>query len=210
MTGPDTTLRLAELLAARLCHDLASPLGVLGGLLELADGGDAAALADARAAAASLAGRLRLLRAAWAADPVPLQPAALLELAGAMTMDGHISIDATGLAMVGAFSAMAGRLTLNMLLLGAQALRGQGRLHLAGAAGAEISLRIAGPRAAWPAGTAACLADPDTAWQHLDDARALQLPLTVLLAQQAGLRLGMLLPLTATPDAPPPLRLSLG
>ena len=192
MTASDATLRLAELLAARLCHDLASPLGVLGGLLELADGGDAAALADARAATASLAGRLRLLRAAWAADPAPLQPAALLELAGALTMDARISIDATGLAMVGAFSADGGRVALNLLLLGAQALRGQGSLHLAGAASAEISLRIAGPRAAWPAGTAACLADPDTAWQHLDDARALQLPLT------------------AAPDAPPPLRLSLG
>jgi histidine phosphotransferase ChpT len=209
MNASPDPLRLAEILAARLCHDLASPVGVLSGLLDLAQGGDASAVADAQAAASALADRLRLLRAAWAADPAPLMPAALLSLAAPLACGGRVVLDAAGLSLDGPFSPAAGRVALNLLLLGAQSLHGQGSLHLAGSSSLEISLRIAGPRAAWPPGTAACLGDPDTAWSRLEDVRGMQLPLTVLLAQQAGLRLGMLMPMSAPASAPPPLLLQL-
>ena len=36
MTGMSDSLRLAELLCARLCHDLSGPLGALIGILEIA------------------------------------------------------------------------------------------------------------------------------------------------------------------------------
>ena len=67
-----TGLRLAELLAARLCHEVSGPAGTLAGAVEIArtePASAAEALDIAAKAAASLAGRLRLLRAAWAGTP---------------------------------------------------------------------------------------------------------------------------------------------
>jgi hypothetical protein len=98
---------------------------------------------------------------------------------------------------------------LNLLLLAAEALRGGGTLRLSGAPDGELLIRIDGPRAAWPAGLAACLADEEAAWAALDDPRALQAPLTALIARQAGVRLSMLLP-SGIAGGVPPLLLSLG
>ena len=56
--------KLAEILAARLCHDLAGLTGSLGGALELAEE-DAEALSVARDSALALHARLTLLRAAF-------------------------------------------------------------------------------------------------------------------------------------------------
>src|SRR3954454_25339494 len=70
MSGTQDMLRLAELLCARLCHDLSGPLGALVGILEIAreeqPEGETLALADETAN--ELVQRLRLLRAAWGRD----------------------------------------------------------------------------------------------------------------------------------------------
>ena len=68
MTGTSEALRLAELLCARLCHDLSGPLGALIGVLEVARDKqpDSEALALAEETAVQLAQRLKLLRAAGA------------------------------------------------------------------------------------------------------------------------------------------------
>ena len=64
------TLRLAELLCARLCHDLAGPLGALIGVLEIAREEDpnSDTLALAELTTVELGQRLKLLRAAWGQD----------------------------------------------------------------------------------------------------------------------------------------------
>src|SRR5258708_36426818 len=62
------SLRLAELLASRLCHDLSGPINTLDGVLELARDDplmQAEALGEASEAAAVLTRRLRVLRPAW-------------------------------------------------------------------------------------------------------------------------------------------------
>ena len=80
----------------------------------------------------------------------------------------------------------------NLLLLAADSLNGTGTVTLAGT-GTDLVVAIAGPRAAWPAGLAASLANEAAAWAALNDPRTLQMPLTVLLARTLGLRLGALL-----------------
>ena len=68
ISRPDP-LRLPAALAARICHDIAGPLGALSATLELlAEDGDPEALAIARESATMLSARLRLLRAAWAEE----------------------------------------------------------------------------------------------------------------------------------------------
>lgn len=202
------SLRLAEVLAARLCHDLASPLGAFSGVIELAEEtGDLTVLADARAISARLSGQLRLLRAAWAADPAPLSVSELEAFARDMAGHRRISMDLSGLARDQGFGAEAGRSVLNLLLLGVEAVGGEGTLHLSGAPAREVVLRIAGARATWPAGMVSCLLAPGEAWAHATEPRALQMPLTVLLAAQAGFHLSLLMPLTAATGAVPPLLL---
>jgi hypothetical protein len=100
------------------------------------------------------------------------------------------------------FSPSVSRLLLNVLLLAAEALKGAGEVRLAGT-GSDLVIAIAGPRAAWPAGLAACLTSEAGAWAALHDARSLQMPLTALLARALGLRLTLLMPAGAGGPAPP-------
>ena len=210
MTITPNEFRLAELLTARLCHDLAGPLGTLAGAVELVEEtGDGTILATAREVSALLVRRLRLLRAAWATDPAPFGVADLKNLMGGLPAGDRIALDFSGLSATPDFTAEIGRVVLNLLLLGAEALRGGGTLHLAGAPDQEIVLRIAGPRAAWPAALPSCLLAQGQSPELLEP-RSLQLPLTVLLAFQAGYRLSLLMPLTAAADSPPPLLLQPG
>jgi hypothetical protein len=203
------SLLLAETLAARLCHDIASPLGSLMGVLELVREGDGEALELAVETAQRLGQRLRLLRAAWGAQPGPLGVAELPELAKGLPGGHRIRFDLGGLALSPDFAPESGRLVLNLLLLAAEALPGGGTLFLSGAARRDVLLRVEGPHAAWPAGLAGFLVDPDSAWAALGDPRTLQAPLAALLAAQAGLRLGLLLP-GGPATGVPPLMLDLG
>ena len=70
MTAQSEALRLAELLCARLCHDLSGPLGALIGIIEIAreEQPDSETLALAEETAVELGQRLKLLRAAWGQD----------------------------------------------------------------------------------------------------------------------------------------------
>jgi hypothetical protein len=80
-----------------------------------------------------------------------------------------------------------------------------GSVSLAGSA-EDVIITIAGPQAAWPSGLAACLADEATAFASLTGARALQMPLTALLAHALGLRLSVLMA-TGLAGGASPLRL---
>jgi histidine phosphotransferase ChpT len=216
-------LRLAELLATRLCHDLSGAVGTVSGALDLAlqDPACAAeATSLAASAASTLAARLRLLRAAWgAAAPLAIADFPAFT-AGLPRPDVTLSLDllagpgsSRGSSRGSSPGAMlpppAARLLVNLLLLAAESLPRGGIVALSGDIATEVIVTIDGPNAAWPPGLAAWLADADSAWAALDRsialplaARRLQGPLTVLIAGEAGLRVSM--PLPIADNAPPP------
>jgi histidine phosphotransferase ChpT len=210
------SLRLAELLAIRLCHDLSGPLGTLMGALELvADDPEMAAEALPLAGEVSVAlgRRLRLFRAAWGGATPSLSVAEFAALAEGIQAR-RWQIDLSGLDPAGRFSSAAARLALNATLLAAEALPGGGTATLAGDPAGDVLLTIAGPRAAWPADFFAYVGDATVTWQALRDAegadaaRGLQPWLTALIARNSGLRLSFLMAPDA--EAAPPLLLSLG
>jgi histidine phosphotransferase ChpT len=206
-------LHLAELLCARLCHDLSGPLGSLMGATELAiedeqERGEA--LAVAADSAAALGRRLRLLRAAWGGESGPLDVEAFQELAEGLSVGRRVSVDLSGLDPATVFAPAGARVALNSLLLAAEGLAGSGRLAMAGSANADVLVTIEGPRASWPAGLATCLADEQAAWQAITTARSLQAPLTALIARRSGLRASLLMPVGSPAGTPPPLLLALG
>jgi histidine phosphotransferase ChpT len=213
MTGPIEPLRLAELLCARLCHDLSGPLGALVGVLEIArdENPDSETLALAEETAVELALRLKLLRAAWGRDSDDLDVARLRGFADSLTSSRRVRLDLTGLDPDAVFPAPAARVLLNLVLLAAESLPGGGIVALSGSSVDTILLTIAGPRAAWPVGLAAWVSDEAAAWDAVfADPRRLQAPLATLLARSVGLRLSMLMPAGTAGDGDlsPPLVLS--
>jgi histidine phosphotransferase ChpT len=206
-------LRLAELLAIRLCHDLSGPLGTLMGSLEMVnddpeESGEALALAGE--VATSLARRLRLFRAAWGGSIAAQSPADLEALAAGLPNAQRVAVDLGRLRAGSDIPPAAARLLLNVLLLAGESLPAGGSITVAGEPAGDIMVAIAGARAAWPAGLAAMLTSEDAAWAAVgrpgpDGPRLLQGPLTALLAHAAGIRLSML---QGGPSEAPPLLLS--
>lgn len=210
--GGATTVRLATLIAARLIHDLGGPLGGLGAVLaEAAE--DKAALGLANDAATVLRRRLALFRAAWAGEPPPLDRAGLLDLAAGLPNAPRLHVIVEALAQQPPFAPAAAQVIANVLLLAAESLPGGGMLALAGNPAGTVVVTIAGPRAAWPAGLGAMLADPAAAWAAVaalelpGGLKLLPAPLTALLARAAGVRASLLLAGSAEPV--PPLLLDL-
>lgn len=182
---PDA-LQLAELLATRLCHELAGPAGALAGTLELAsEDRDFETVATAHEQAQLLVARLRLLRAAWGGGEA-LDAAELRVLLAALPRAARVRTDLDRLDPDASFPPLAARALLNALLLAAESLPRGGRVALASTvSGTVISLH--GQNAAWPASLAAMLGG-DFSWTQVD-ARHLQAPLTVLVARAAGVGL---------------------
>ncbi len=205
-------LRLAEMLCARLCHDLSGLLGSLIGVLEIAheEQPDSEALAIAEETAVELGQRLKLLRAAWGLEAEALDLIRLQSFADSLSSTRHLRLDLGGLDPEAVFPPPEARLILNVLLLAAESLPAGGIIALSGSPASNILITIAGVRAAWPAGLAACVADEAAAWTAVTaDPRNLQAPLTALLARAHGFRLSMLLPTGAEDgNTAPPLLLS--
>ncbi|HET8995133.1 MAG TPA: histidine phosphotransferase family protein [Acetobacteraceae bacterium] len=206
MTGRHDALHLAELLCARMTHDFSGSIGALSNLLDLAfDQPERAAepLALASETAGQLVRRLKLLRAAWGPPMEPFPLGRIHDLALGLAQS-RCCVNLEALAGGTEFSMEHGRLVLNLLLMAADGLPSGGEVALRGCAG-DLVLVIAGQRAAWPAGLAACIADPDSAWSMLEDPRKVQTALTVLLAASLGMRLSLLM----GPEAGgvPPLRI---
>jgi len=207
--GVNDSLRLAELLTIRLCHDLSGPLGTLVGSLELLrEEPEAAeeALDLAGEVSHTLIKRLRLLRAAWGGASASLSLAELRALVEGLPQGAKVRVGLDGLADR-QFAPDMARLVLNLLLLAGECLPGGGTVTLAGDPEAELHLFISGPRAAWPAGLAACLADPAHAWSQLandaQSSRTMQAPLTALIANAGGMQVSMMMARDA--EAAPPL-----
>jgi histidine phosphotransferase ChpT len=186
---PADPLRLPAALAARICHDIAGPLGSLAGTLDmLAEDGDPEALAIARESAAILSARLRLLRAAWAEDvEVPgtrVMQALVPGLPNAERLRVTLELDP-------AMTPSLRRLGLNFLLLGSAALPRGGDVVLQGHADV-LRLRVAGRNAGWPAALAGCAAAGEAAAMSWQDPRSLAVPMACLLATRQGLRIVLL------------------
>jgi histidine phosphotransferase ChpT len=200
-------MALADALCARLCHDLASPLGTLMGALELA-AEDPSAVADAlplaNETAAALGARLKLLRAAWAGDCGPLTIGQLTELASGLP--SRVRADLAALRDE-PFDGPMSRALLNLLLLGAEALPRGGVVALSSNDLGGILVTVKGRAAAWPANLAQALLDPRAV--PIDNPRAVQPTMAVMLAQAAGRRLSMLLTPSLQAEEVAPLLLAM-
>jgi histidine phosphotransferase ChpT len=208
-------LRLAELLCARICHDLAGPIGTLVGTLEYVreqqPDSEEAALADE--AVNDVAQRLKLLRAAWSRTAEELDVPRLTSLAANLSAARKLRLVLDGLDQNIVFPPDAARMVLNLFLLGIESMPGGGTMILSSVARGSILIAIEGPRAGWPVGLAGWLADDESAWNALlSGARNVQGPLTAVLARDYGFQLTMMMPAGACDHAVvcPPLLLDLG
>jgi histidine phosphotransferase ChpT len=201
-------LRLAELLAARLCHDLGGLAGPLAGTFELQAAGQVSpveALATANEVALDLTRRVRLLRAAWGGDAAPMGPSRLRELAMGAPRANELRLDLSAVPASIMFSNDMARVLLNIVLLAGESLPRGGTLAFVDAGDGQVLAVLTGPRAAWPAGFAAVIADEAAAWDAVSEPRALLAPLTALLARSLGIRLSLLLPAGTRQRRRPPL-----
>jgi histidine phosphotransferase ChpT len=198
--------RLAELLCARICHDLSGPVGSLMGVIELAleeSASESEALAVAAQAATVLRARLELLRAAWAGELGTLALGEIKRLAKGIPNGTRTTLDTTGLSAAVVFPAAQGQLILNALLLAGESLPGGGSIAISGDPDQDIVVTIAGPRAAWPAALAACLTNEDAAWAALTSARTVQGPMMALIARKLGVDVSLLMPIGQNGGAAP-------
>ncbi len=203
------TVQLAELLCARLCHDLGGTIGILSGALELARRAERDdRLADAIEASDALSNRLRVLRAAWGPGGARLDAARLRELAAGLPGQDRVRLDLDALPRGTQFGPALGRMLLNLLAFAPEALPRGGAVVLAPVDATAVVARLSGMRAAWPAGFAGYLNDPAAARAALAAPRALLGPWLALLAPRLGVALSLLLPTgTGRGNGPAPLLL---
>jgi histidine phosphotransferase ChpT len=200
------SLQLAELVCARVGHDLGGLLGSLTGLLELvAEDPDNAQeeMALATTTVSDLALRLRLVRAAWGGTSEELEVGSLQTWVLGLVGSHKVNLDLHGLVGSAVLPAPMARLVLNVIMLAGEALPGGGVLALSGDPQHDIVAQIAGPSAAWPTGFARCIANETQAWAALSDARTLQGPLTALIARKMGFHLSFLMGIARESEAPP-------
>ncbi len=191
-TAAPASLNFTDALCARLCHDLATPLGSLTAAVELAGEGEGEqreALELAGETARDMVARLRLLRAAWAGRSGELTRTEIAALARGVKRRIEVNLDALA---EGPFEEAVSRLLLNLLLLGAEALPRGGAVLLQGNPTDGFVLSASGPSVNWGAGLTAALLDPDAVDEH--DPRHIQAPLTAWLARDAAMVLSFLLP----------------
>ena len=181
---PLDAFHLAQGVCARVCHDIAGPLGALGGILDQAlDGGDE----EARTLAAELVGvlgaRLRLLRSAWGGDgETPTGPDLHTMLPG-LPGARHLRLDTAGLGLDTPETLR--RAAPALLLLAASSLPRGGLVALScGEGDGALRLLIEGPGAGWPRALAACAAWEEPA-SH-SSPRGIAIPLACFAAREAG------------------------
>ncbi len=187
-------LRLARVLAARMTHDLGSPLGTLAGMLDMLEddpkAADAELLAVARQAAQDLRARLALQRAAWGGGEEPTDQAGLLALLAGSAAAQRVRFDLAGPWFAAPLPAERVPLLLNAALLAAEALP-RGGVVTASGGGGDLMLLPEGRNAAWPAETLATLAGRQ-ANPLAAGPRHLVAPLLLALAAEQGFEVALL------------------
>ncbi|MDE2007757.1 MAG: hypothetical protein KGI51_14400, partial [Rhodospirillales bacterium] len=191
---PDS-IHLAELVAARACHDLGGAVGRLTGAVELAATG-AGTLAEAVAAARVLGRRLDAIRTAFGPGSVRLDPAMLRALLEGIPGQERVRLDLAALPARTSFGPGLGRgVLLALLLLAPEALPRGGAVVLAPLEPHALVVRLQGLRAAWPIGFAA--------WKALASPGTLLGAWIALLAPRLGVQLSWLLPTASARGAGP-------
>lgn len=150
-------LDLAELLCARLCHDLSGPVGAAAAGAELFE--DCASSLDAETvglvagAAASAASRLKFFRAALGPEPTAAQPSGSLRELMEAYLATQVSAASPGLFLTWAdpppaVDGATARLLLNLVLLAKDALPRGGRIRVETGAGGALLVIAHGEPAA--------------------------------------------------------------
>jgi histidine phosphotransferase ChpT len=193
-------LPLAQVLCARLCHDLGGLVGTLDSTLGLALSGDAEVEALARETAGLLRQRLKLYAAAWggAAEDHPAEE--LASLLAAAPASPRVRFELAGLARGGQLPGALVPLALNAALLGAEALPRGGTVALSGDAAGLIVLPE-GVSGAWPGAVVALVQDATAELPLVEGPRRVLAPLVGRLAAAAGWELSFAL--GAGPGLPP-------
>ncbi len=188
----DTSILIGRLLCSRLCHDLLNPISAVGTGLELmAEGPEPGALELVRTSAGALAARLDGYRFAFGAlgggrsDEQPFATAR--RLAETLFALGKVRLQWDAAADGASAPTDIARLTLNMALLGREALARGGTLSVQIQpieGGLGLAIIAQGPRAALRDDCAAALvADVDP--RSLTP-QTVQAYLTASLAREAG------------------------
>lgn len=147
-----TELELAELMAARLCHDLVGPVGaVANGVELLGDGGgpDPEVTSLIAASARQATRRLQWFRIAFGtanALPASAMLAETRRLALGLFEDGRATLDwpAPDAASEGAATRLTAKLLLNVILLGLEALPRGGTVNVQlGVRGGKMAISVA-------------------------------------------------------------------
>ncbi len=204
----DDALRLAQLLCQRFCDEVGESIGVLRGNLQVAlRGGErsADALRAGLEAAHALGRRMEILREAWEGSGRPMGMQRLKDLAAWLPRGDRLSLDVFGMEAEVELCPALGRIVLNALLVAAESLPRGGTVSLGPAGRADLMVRIAGPRAAWPDGLAEWLADESAAWAALTALRRVSGPMLAIVAPRLGFRVSLLLPSGRAGRGPAPL-----
>ena len=195
MTDLNDTMRLLEMVCARLCHDIAGLTGTVGNAIEMAleerDNPDGV-LAFAGSAGKALTQRLRLLRTAWGPDTGPVSIVALRQLIGGFLDVRRVVLDTAALPRNCTFAPDTGRVVLNLVLLAADCLPKGGTISMVGKP-SDLLVLIDESGSGWPAYVIDCLNHDTRAIAGSASAQTVQLPMTVLLARSRGLRLSPVL-----------------
>lgn len=182
MSAPPDDFLLAELLCARLCHDLSGPIGAAAAGAELVEDGiaDPETLALVAASSAAAAARLRFFRAALTPAARP-QPAGVLHEHVRAYLDAVASSSGPAISLswrvaAAELSPDAARLLLNLVLIARDSLPRGGSLEVC-----EGRVEACGDAAAPPAEVGRVLdgAPPD-------GPRGAQAALACRLAERAG------------------------
>ncbi len=200
----DDDLILAELLCARLVHDLSGPIGAVGNGAELLDEDDMAADMVGEAvellsvSAAAAVARLRFLRLALGPQSAAPTPAELRLLAIDYFTKGATGGDAVALDSPSVLDARLGavpaQLVANLLILARDCLPRGGTIRIEiPSVGAQFALTAEGPQAVAAdaakalAAPAAAGLTPRGAQGYLTARLAARAGFNVVLAAQAGL-----------------------
>lgn len=204
---------LAELVCARLTHDLSGPLATITAAVELLalddPEGRKEAMALAGEATAQLAARLRYLRAAWGAGSQDLSVAGIAAMAEGVLGGGRASLDVSRVAAPDQALGPLGRVLMNALLVAGEALPRGGTIVCAGDPATQLVIHPAGEGAAWPAGLAGLVAREDPlAAATAGGPRGVAAPMMMALARREGVAVSLLmgagLPLLGLAPAPAP------
>jgi histidine phosphotransferase ChpT len=191
-------LTFAELLCARLTHDLSGPLATISGAVELLSLPDEGARQEAAQlageATSQLARRLKYLRAAWGGGGQELTVAAIAAMAAGVLGAGRVVPDVARVADSDRPLGPLARVLLNALLVAAEALPRGGTIVCAGDPQTQLVLQPVGEGAAWPRGLAQLIAgdDPFAAAAEAGP-RGIAAPMMVALARRDGIAVSLLM-----------------